>query len=217
MKLTVFFLLMFGFYGCRSHERTAYTVADVSHLPIITKPVNMVNDSNEYFTVKDSSVSRYSLPKNFIKPGKWAKRENQSKALGFEFYGNSFSDSTKLKEVLKIIDLEKDFPKVCSAKSWSLKNYHLIFPHLIVRLTDKRKVGLENTADLIIPGRSDELIFYGHGGIISEDLFTVAGRVSWILNEITGEKFAVVHPDMTKEEAEKFKVLWLEYINQISD
>ena len=215
MKPTVLFLLMLYLCGCKSHEKTGFTIAEVSSLPVITKPVNTFNDTNEYFTLKDSAFERYTVPENFTKPGKWAKRENQNKALGIEFYGGSFPDTLKLQEVLKIIDSEKDFPKVCSAKSWSLKNYNLIVPHLIARLTDKRKVGLENTADLIIAERMDELKFYRHGGSISDDLFTVAGRASWILNEITGENFCVVHPDMTKEQAEKFKVLWVQYINEL--
>ncbi len=184
---------------------------------MVTKPVNIFNDTNEYFTLKDTNISRYSLPENFTRPGKWAKRDNQGKALGIEFYAGSFPDTMKLKEILKIIDSEKDFPKVCSAKSWSLKNCTLIFPHLVARLTDKRKVGLENTADLMIAGRMDELKFYGHGGSISDDLFTVAGRASWILNEITGESFCIVRPDMTKAQAEKFKILWVEYRNKLDN
>jgi hypothetical protein len=106
---------------------------------------------------------------------------------------------------------------VCSAKSWCIKNYREAFPHLVARLSAKKKIGLTITADLIIPDRlaTNELKFYGHGGMIREDLFTVAGRASWILNEITGESFAVVGGGMTVAEAENFKALWGAWIRKL--
>ncbi len=81
----------------------------------------------------------------------------------------------------------------------------------------KRKIGLTNTADLIIGDRiaSGDLEFYGHGGVITEDIFTIAGRACWILNQLTGENFALVHGDLSKQQAEKFKHLWTEYISKL--
>lgn len=61
-----------------------------------------------------------------------------------------------------------------------------------------------------------ELKFYGHGGIIQEDLFTVAGRASWILNELTNEKFAVVHGNLTQQQSETFKEMWVDYLQKNS-
>ena len=60
-----------------------------------------------------------------------------------------------------------------------------------------------------------DLKFYGHGGVITEDLFTIAGRASWILNELTGEDFAIVHGNLTQFDAEKFKTLWTDYIDKL--
>lgn len=76
---------------------------------------------------------------------------------------------------------------------------------------------MTNTADLIIWGRivTGDLEFYGHGGIITEDIFTVAGRASWILNELTGESFAEVHVNLTEKQSEEFKKQWMRYIAKL--
>ncbi len=118
---------------------------------------------------------------------------------------------------MSIIDTETDFSKVGSAKSWCINNYQEAFGYLVARLTDKRKVGLTGTADLIIDDRmeTNDLKSYGHGGVIFEDIFTISGRASWILNQLTGENFAEVHGNLTKDEAKKFKLLWVKYIKKL--
>ena len=81
----------------------------------------------------------------------------------------------------------------------------------------KKKVGLINTADLIIWDRisTGDLEFYGHGAGMQEDIFTIAGRASWILNELTGEEFAVVHGSLSDEQAEEYKRQWKGYIDKL--
>jgi len=185
--------------------------------PLIKQPKNYHKDTNTYFTIKDTNFSKYSLPDIFTKPKNWIKvEESRNGELG-EWYGNTYSDSFNLQDALNTIDNEKELSKICSAKSWCLKNYKQAFPYLVVRLSNKKKIGLINTADLIIGDRiyTGDLKFYGHGGTVDEDIFTIAGRASWILNEITGEDFAVVHANLTKEDAEKFKVLWRDYLNTL--
>jgi len=166
-------------------------------------------DSNEYFTIIDTNYSKYKLPIDFEKPKKWKNKREER-----ERYSAEYSDSLNILNILSMIDSSNQFWDVCKAKSWCLKNYQSAFPYLIARLSIKEKVGLENTADLIIGCRMNtgDLEFYGHGGIIKEDLFTVAGRVSWILNELTGEEFVSVQCGMTKEDSEEYKALWIKYI-----
>ena len=133
-----------------------------------------------------------------------------------DWYGSSYPDTFDLQDALALIDTATDL-SFRSAKSWCIKNYKQAFPYLVARLSDKRKIGLKNTADLIIWDRigTGDLQFYGHGGAITEDVFTVAGRASWILNQLTGEEFAVVHGNLTQEEAEKFKELWIKYVDKL--
>ena len=63
-------------------------------------------------------------------------------------------------------------------------------------------VGLQGYADLIIWERivSKDLPFYGHGWVVPDDLFSIAGRASWVLSEITGQRFGKVTLSSTLEE-----------------
>jgi hypothetical protein len=94
-----------------------------------------------------------------------------------------------------------------------------VFPHLICRLSNKTKIGLVNTADFIIWDRirSGELKFYGHGGGMQEDIFTIAGRASWILNWMTGESFASVGIELTPALAKEYQEAWVQYIQSNSN
>jgi hypothetical protein len=173
-----------------------------------------IKDTFEYFTVVDTNVIKYQLPKAFKKPTYWEKADKDRASFGI-LSGREYPDTFELKDALTIIDTAKQYYQVRIAESWCIKNYTHAFPYLIGRLSDKRKVGLKNTADLIIPDRlgTGELKFYGHGFFVPEDLFTIAGRASWILNRLTGENFAVVQGNLTKQQAEKFKQEWIKYIN----
>ncbi|XOV68687.1 MAG: hypothetical protein ACFHU9_05795 [Fluviicola sp.] len=174
-------------------------------------------DRYEYFSLTDTNSIKYKLPTYFVKPKKWEESEKSREK--FEAYGNDYPDTFNLHIVLDIIDQERDFTILCSAKSWCMDNPELIFHHLIPRLGNKQKVGLINTADLIIWDRisSGDLDFYGHGGGMSEDIFTISGRASWILNELTGEEFAVVHGNLSQEEANNFKSMWVDYLMDLHD
>ena len=174
-------------------------------------------DTFTYFSIIDSNYTRYALPTEFVKPEKWKKADEGRKKI--ERYGNQIPDSFNLQTVLSIIDSEKDFPTFLSAKSWCLKNYQEAFPALVARLTQKTKIGIENSADLIISDRmwTGDLKFYGHGGGMQEDIFTIAGRASWILNELTGENFATVRIGLTQEEALEYQKMWSEYLIKLNN
>lgn len=201
----------------RAQEIHTFTKAEIN---ASDKPEELrfgQGDHFEYFTVPDNRLSLYSLPERFDKPETWQKKEAAN--IAGEPYGGTPDQSLTLYKALSVIDSEKDFRALCAVKSWCIAYYRDIFPHLVARLSVKQKVGLENSADLIISDRlaTGDLKFYGHGGSISEDLFTVAGRASWILNEITGESFARVHGNLSREQAEGFKKQWADYINRLTD
>lgn len=192
--------------------KTAKVIERKDNLDLITFDPSNQTDSNEYFSIHDTNFFKYELPSSFEKPKKW-----QNKSSEREWYGAEFSDSLKLKDILSLIDSSDRLSDVCKVKSWCLKNYQIAFPYLVSKLSIKEKIGLKNTADLIISCRMNtgDLKFYGHGGVIGEDLFTAAGRVSWILNEITGEDFVSVQCNMTKEVSEEYKSLWVKYIKEL--
>ena len=171
-------------------------------------------DTFHYFNQQDSLRLDYYLPSSFIKPSRWLEAQKEHR-----FY--SLSDTLRffLNSVLEIIDTEKEFSKLCAAKTWCFAHPSEVFPHLICRLTNKTKIGLENTADLIIWDRimTNELKFYGHGGAMQEDIFTVAGRSSWILNWMTGEHFTSVGIALTPQMASEYQKAWIDYIQKYSN
>ena len=206
MKNLIAFLFILG---------SAYSHAQDSTLMVPEIPTGV--DNNEYFVIADTDYTLYRLPEKIIKPAKWLEMDKQRAESNFFYFTPYYSASMDLTTALSFIDSAKQFNQVLEGISWCIYHYDETFPFLVARLSNKTKIGLKNTADLIIWGRMDtgDLRFYGHGGVIREDLFTIAGRASAALNQITGESFAVVNPDLTKEAALNFKQLWLEYITKL--
>jgi hypothetical protein len=89
---------------------------------------------------------------------------------------------------------------------------------LIPLLTDTTYVGLTNSADLIISDRinSGDLQFYGHGGVVADDLFIVSGRANHLLHEITGSTFGQVKMNPKKHYLERLECRWRTYKTLIS-
>jgi len=211
--LTIPLLLAFSVCSCgqTKQKQTKAKIATAA-----TVYLQQQKDTFQYFSIADTNYSKYTLPTHFVKPKKWLQADKDRKGMLGDWYGGSYPDNFNLQNALALIDTATDM-SFGSAKSWCIKNYQVAFPYLVARLTDKRKIGLNNTADLIIWDRigSGDLKFYGHGGCINEDVFTVAGRASWILNQLTGENFAVVSGNLTQQQSVKFKELWIDYRNRL--
>jgi hypothetical protein len=174
-------------------------------------------DTFRYFKIVDTNISKYILPNAFSKPKKWQDADICRKDI--DAYIICYSNTFDIHDALAIIDTAKDFSTFCVAQDWCIKNYKQAFPHLVVRLSAKQKIGIENSKDLIIWERFEtgEMKFYGHGGGMQEDIFTIAGRASWILNELTGENFALVHGNLTELQAAEFKKQWEDYIKELKE
>jgi len=168
-----------------------------------------VADTFHYFNHQDSASTTYELRPSFKKPSKWIEAEKN-----YRFYSSMDTLGFSLNKVLALLDSAKNFWDLCAAKTWCFAHPYEVFPHLICMLSNKTKVGLTNTTDLIIWDRiqTGELKFYGHGGGMHEDIFTVAGRASWILNWMTGEDFASVGIELTPNMAIKYQADWVRYI-----
>ena len=145
------------------------------------------------------------LRKDFKKTSNWLKADSNR-----NFYYSKYDDTMNIVKAVRIIKSEKNFYKFLQAKTYCIDNFKESISLIISMLTDTTKVGLINTADLIIWDRlkTNELKFYGHGGSIDEDIFTVAGRCSYILNELTDENFAQVHVATTLNELTIYQSLW---------
>lgn len=161
------------------------------------------------------SSSNDTLPlirKDFEKTANWVKADSDR-----HFYYLKYGDTMTLEKAIMIIKHDKDFWTFLQAKTYCIDNFKTSVPKLIAMLTDTTKVGLTNSADLIIWDRlqTKELTFYGHGGLINEDIFTVAGRCSYILNELTDENFALVHVATTMKELEIYQALWTSWFGRL--
>lgn len=175
-------------------------------------------DTHSYFVIADTALACYRLPAQFQRPGLWQKaEEKRAERGGNDWYGADYHDSLSLAGVLYTLDYASSMYEVSQAKRWCIHHFREAFPHLVARLTHKKKVGLEGTADLIIWDRiqTGDLKFYGHGGVIGEDLFTVAGRASWILNDLTGESFAFVRVAASKADLLDYKSAWKHYLAKL--
>ncbi len=69
------------------------------------------------------------------------------------------------------------------ARAW-LADHPIQAQELVPYLAAPVFIGLTDSADVYVDGR--EMPFYGHGYIAEDDLFTRAGRASWLLREVTG-------------------------------
>jgi hypothetical protein len=200
-----------------SAQTTSFSKEEIERLPaLMNSGLIPGKDTFAYFSISDTTVSAYKLPAGYRKTAKWLKTEKARKDMPWGYYG-MYGSAYSLKDALAALDTAKEFHNICVANSWCIDHYEEVFPHLVVRLGEKRKVGLVNSADLIIMDRlgTGDLEFYGHGGSVDEDLFTTAGRASWILNEITGEDFAEVHGNTSKEEIVTYKRFWFSYIQRL--
>ncbi len=112
--------------------------------------------------------------------------------------------------VLKTITSDKDFWKIAKARYWCAKNLNDVIPSLIELIRNSKMVGLTGYADLIIWERieSKDLPFYGHGWVVPDDLFSVAGRASWLLRETTGQNFEPVSMKSTPEQLNQLSEAW---------
>jgi hypothetical protein len=154
-----------------------------------------------------------SIKSDFDKTPNWIQADSNRHLNYLQYPG-----TMNLKVAVEIIKSEKDFWKLLQAKTWCIDNYKVSVPFLIEMITDKTKVGIQNATDLIIPDRvaTKELIVHSnHGTSINEDIFTIAGRCSHILNELTGENFALVHVATTKSELKIYQKLWKSWFEHL--
>jgi hypothetical protein len=191
---------------------THFSVSAQEHHPWDEKKPIEKKDTNHYFSIPDTNIVKYSLPDHFNKPKGWMK-------YGLiPCYESDFDSTiTDLHQALAILDTETGFFKVAAAAKWCYYHYDISFPYLVARLSEKKKIGITGAGDLLLWNRIEtgELEFYGHGGGGPEDIFTVAGRASWVLDELTWERFAVVHITLTPEQAEQYKQQWVKYIRRL--
>lgn len=159
------------------------------------------------------------FPNNAKLPDKFQKAlKEQTKEYDRLFYRDSATTKHySVPFMLDKIDNDSNYHYVFLAEYWIAFHYQDIIPDLINRITNKKEVGLTNTADLIIWERvqAKQMQFYGHGGVSHDDLFTVAGRANHLLKQITGEDFGVVSMYSTQEQLVLLQQKWIGWLKQM--
>lgn len=159
------------------------------------------------------------FPNNIKLSDKFQKAiKEQSKEYNRLFYKDSVTTNHySIPFILEKIDNDSNYYFIFLAEYWIAFHYKKIIPELIKRVTNKKEVGLVNSADLIIWERiqSKQMEFYGHGGISNDDLFTVAGRANRLLKEITGEDFGRVSMYSTNEQLITLQVKWIKWLRSL--
>jgi len=119
--------------------------------------------------------------------------------------------------ILDKIDNNQEYGYLFDAEYWIAFNYEKIIPQLISRITNKKEVGLVNSADLMIFERieSGDLKNYGHGLIVNDDLFTITGRANRLLTAVTGENFGSVSMKSTPKDLRILQEKWIVWLNEL--
>ena len=154
------------------------------------------------------------MPKEFKKPDKWIEADRRA-SLGYFEKPNTELLNMDLEKSVSVIDTETDLKKLFLARDWCRKNYKACFPVLIEKLIDTTYVGLTEFFDTMVPGRNEKSQIYGHYGVVNEDIYTRAGRASYILNQITGEDFAVVRINNDYNSLQQYKEAWIKYVKKL--
>lgn len=170
-------------------------------------------------TICSGQADSVVFPKNLKPSGKFKKAIlEQTYEYNRLFYWDSATNKNySTAFILDKIDNDSNYHYIFLAEYWIAFHYADIIPALIKRVTNKKEVGLANSADLIIWERvqAKQMKFYGHGGISNDDLFTIAGRANSLLTKITGENFGHVSMYSTQGQLKYLQEKWIEWIEQL--
>lgn len=116
-----------------------------------------------------------------------------------------------LERNLKTTSWTETYLLVVAAKKYSENKEFL--RALTQQCRNQETVPLTDTGRLIIWDRvsSGEITFEGQGLVVSDDLFSVAGRANWILRTITGKNFGYIPLASSQGQAEVIAKKWTDW------
>ncbi|MCB9034754.1 MAG: hypothetical protein H6553_13015 [Chitinophagales bacterium] len=116
----------------------------------------------------------------------------------------------------------KDFDLIFRTPFWialDSTHYTKFIPELILMLTDTTYIGLENAGGITIWSRmkdNKEVLKQNPLNYqIDDDIFTIAGRASWILKRLTKNEFGIVKPNMEHKELVNIQKQWIKWLNTL--
>lgn len=176
-------------------------------------------DADNYAKNNLFNLNKLQTPSSF--PPKNLQRIQKAQKEFNEFFKERSKEIIKItpKFMLNKLDHSKEYHYLFVAEYWMAYHYQEMLIPLIKRITNKKEIGLKNTADLLIDERiqSGDLKFYGHGRGVQDDLFTIAGRVNYLLKKITGENFGRVSMYSTPKDLKKLQNRWTYWLLKINN
>ena len=165
--------------------------------------------------------SKYYLPAEFLKPQRWLNSDSIRQK-----FRTSDTDilitTVPSGRIPKQLDFLTQFnlhirqsglSSLRTLLNLSIAEYKNAFPYLVYFLTDTstaNKVNFDGD-----PNKINDFQFYKNHLLNSKNLNSVSTRVSFILNDLTGENFAIVRPNSTMAELKFYQNLWIEWINNL--
>lgn len=123
-------------------------------------------------------------------------------------------------DIQKFIYQTKDYEYLFRVPFWTALdsiNYSQLIPELISKLTDTTYVGLTNANDVTIWSRvkSGDLKPNPLNYQIDDDVFTVAGRASWLLKRLSKNEFGIIKPSQSEKELIAIQKLWQKWLKTL--
>jgi hypothetical protein len=116
---------------------------------------------------------------------------------------------------LEIVVKDSHYLDLIAAASYLLREKEDGLRALVGLVADRRHVGLDGFADLSIPARIElgDMKDDGHGLTLWDDLFIVAGRANWILEEATCRTFGPIDLYTKPTRLKLISALWQKYLD----
>ena len=134
---------------------------------------------------------------------------------------NTYQKDMTLEKALKLIKSETNYWSLRPAINWCIDNYKLSVPILLDMLSDTTNVGITSTEGIIFLGRPvfrksvTKVVGCISYPLIRDDIYTIAGRSSHILNLLTNENFLIVISSTSYSELQCYKELWKSWFRRL--
>ena len=132
---------------------------------------------------------------------------------------HKYTKSMTLENAIQVIKSETDYWALRPAINSCIENYKSSVPILLEMLLDTTTVGLASTRGILFLGRpvksEPQIIGCISYPIIRDDIFTVSGRSSYILNQLTNENLLIVKSTTSYFELQCYKELWRSWFRRL--
>ncbi len=123
-------------------------------------------------------------------------------------------------DIETFIHSRKDYEYIFRIPFWAAMDsirYSWLIPKLINDLSDTTFVGLINASDVTIWSRvkTGDMVHNTLNYQIDDDIFTVAGRASWILKRLSKNEYGIIKPNMPSKEIKEIINRWNKWYNTL--